>query len=229
VRDTNKELEGDGGEDQAHGRQSELDAKVDNVQTDNTNAFGSESVNLRIGAMFATGAVTLLGLSPFFYSAAKTIHQNVLICIRAGSAGTMLSMAVVHILPEATERLENLTHYPLSGVLLLAGIFVGYSLQVLLHDEGESCELEMSEVHASTKKRKPCSSAITAPTTSPPAGCEDIQQPGVDNVVAEGEGDAPLIQQDTEKHHVPSKTTVFFFVSQYKLLSTSTSYSVPDT
>jgi len=210
VRDTNKELEGNGGEDQAHGEHSALDAKGDQVQADNTNAVGSESVNLRIGAIFATGAVTLLGLSPFFHSAAKAIDQNVLTCIRAGSAGTMLSMAVVHILPEATEKLETLTHYPLSGVLLLAGIFVGYSLQVLFHEEGERCELEMSEVHASTETHKPCSSAIPAPTTSPPTDCEDIQQSGVDNMVAEGEGDAPLIQQDTENHHVPSKMTVFF-------------------
>lgn len=43
--------------------------------------------------------------------------------------GTMLSVAVVHIVPEAEHTFKTLTPYPLPGALMLSGIFLAYCLE----------------------------------------------------------------------------------------------------
>jgi len=41
----------------------------------------------------------------------------------------MLSVAVVHIVPEAEHTFKTLTPYPLPGALMLSGIFLAYCLE----------------------------------------------------------------------------------------------------
>ena len=60
-----------------------------------TQDAGSESLTLRIVAVFASAAVTVLGLSIFFVKRlASAISPPMLLCFRAGSAGAMISVAV---------------------------------------------------------------------------------------------------------------------------------------
>jgi len=65
-------------EAQEHDKDEHIHIEVDS---------GNESLSLRIIAVFATAGITLLGLAPFFHSAAKALSESVLICIRAGAAG----------------------------------------------------------------------------------------------------------------------------------------------
>ncbi|KAJ1477557.1 hypothetical protein T484DRAFT_1820932, partial [Baffinella frigidus] len=91
------------------------------------------SIDLRIAAIFVTGGATLLGIAPFFAKAAAKISPAMLLSIRAASAGCMLSLALVHILPEAVHATEDVTGFPLPGTLMALGVFVSYALQLLLH------------------------------------------------------------------------------------------------
>ena len=91
------------------------------------------SVNLRIAAVFITGLATMLGLGPFLTVAAAKVPPTLLLCVRAGSAGTMLSLTLVHILPEASHKLETVTAFPLAGTLVAVGVFLSYAVQLVFH------------------------------------------------------------------------------------------------
>ncbi|KAJ1484426.1 ZIP zinc transporter-domain-containing protein [Baffinella frigidus] len=98
------------------------------------------SLDLRIAAVFVTGIATLIGMSPFLIT--LKVSQNILLCVRAASAGTMLSLAVVHILPEAIHQLESVTTFPLASSLMVAGVFLAYLFQLVFqhapHDSEEA-------------------------------------------------------------------------------------------
>lgn len=83
----------------------------------------SKTLIIRIVAVFASAVVTLLGLSVFFFKQSNAISTSTLLCLRAGSAGAMISVAIVHILPEAAHELESVTPYPLAGTLVLGTYF----------------------------------------------------------------------------------------------------------
>jgi zinc transporter ZupT len=91
------------------------------------------SIDLRIAAIFVTGAATLLGIVPLVAKAASNITPVVLLSMRAASAGTMLSLALVHILPEAVFATEDVTAFPLAGTRMALGVFVSYAIQMYCH------------------------------------------------------------------------------------------------
>ena len=91
------------------------------------------SIDLRIAAIFVTGAATLLGIAPLVAKAASSITPMLLLSMRAASAGTMLSLALVHILPEAVFATEDVTAFPLAGTLMALGVFVSYAIQMYFH------------------------------------------------------------------------------------------------
>jgi len=91
----------------------------------------AETLTLRIVAVFASAVLTMCGLSLFFNKWSKHITMEMLLCVRAASAGAMLSVAIVHIMPEAAHNLESVTDYPLAGTLVLLGMFVAYAFEAL--------------------------------------------------------------------------------------------------
>jgi len=125
-------VEEEGGDDDGHGHGSSDD--------------GSETLTLRIVAVFAAAGITLLGLGIFFTKQGKAIPAEALLCVRSGSAGAMISVAIVHILPEAGHSLESVTNYPLSAALVLGGVMLSFFLEVLPgsggHDHVETAPVE---------------------------------------------------------------------------------------
>ena len=118
------------------------------------------SLDLRIAAVFLTGLATIIGMSPFLMS--LRVSQSVLLCVRAASAGTMLSLAVVHILPEAIHKLEAVTTFPLASALMVAGVFVAYLFQLVFQHAPHDKEEELA-----TPETLPSSAGPSAPGTSP--------------------------------------------------------------
>jgi zinc transporter 1/2/3 len=92
---------------------------------------GGSTLVLRVTAIFVTAVVTALGLSVFFTRLSKVITPDFLLCLRAFSAGSMISVALVHILPESSHALEGTTNYPLAAALVLLGLQISYTFENL--------------------------------------------------------------------------------------------------
>ncbi|KAJ1495277.1 ZIP zinc transporter-domain-containing protein [Baffinella frigidus] len=111
-----------------------------------------------------------MGLAPFLAVAAAKIPQTLIIVVRAASAGTLLSLALVHILPEASHKLEAVTPYPLAGTLLAVGVFLSYAVQLAFHrspqDPAVSLPKDAELGHAHPIGAYPIG-APWAPTASP--------------------------------------------------------------
>jgi len=93
--------------------------KEGHAEHDDEEDSQAKTLTIRIVAVFATAATTFLGLAVFFTKQSKAISTETLLCLRAASAGAMVSVAIVHILPEAGYALESVTPYPLAGTLVL--------------------------------------------------------------------------------------------------------------
>jgi len=117
----------DGHED--HDDDDDHDDHADHAEENSASA----ALNLRIAAVFVTGLVTLIGMAPFFATSPGKISQKVILCVRAAAAGTMLSLAVVHIGPEAAHKLEKITPFPLAGTLMAVGVLISYVFQLVFH------------------------------------------------------------------------------------------------
>lgn len=100
-------------------RRSDHDDHDDHAEHDDEEDSQAKTLTIRIVAVFATAATTFLGLAVFFTKQSKAISTETLLCLRAASAGAMVSVAIVHILPEAGYALESVTPYPLAGTLVL--------------------------------------------------------------------------------------------------------------
>jgi len=86
----------------------------------------------------------------FFFKKVRALPTDRLLCIRAGSAGCMLSIAVVHILPEANHVLETKTAYPIAAALFLLGLLLSFMIEVLSggqsHDHVEPSSQPMHQI-----------------------------------------------------------------------------------
>jgi len=102
-----------------HGDHSEHDDKDE-----------EDTLILRIVAVFASAASTAAGLALFFPKRSKALSEETMLCIRAGSGGTMISVAIVHILSEAAHQLEFVTPYPLAGTIFLIGCLFAYAFDI---------------------------------------------------------------------------------------------------
>ena len=90
-----------------------------------------DTLGLRIGALFAIFVVTAASLVIFMCPATQKISSVSLLYVRALSAGSMLSVALVHIIPEAGHVLEKVTEFPLAATLSLGGICFAFALEGL--------------------------------------------------------------------------------------------------
>jgi len=111
---------------------------------------GSETLTLRIVSVFASGGITLLGMLFFFTKQGKALSVGALLCVRACSAGAMISVAIVHILAEAAHSIAAWTNYPLSAALVLGGIVLAYCFEVLSGGDGCKNECEHDQVDVDT-------------------------------------------------------------------------------
>ncbi|KAJ1472192.1 ZIP zinc transporter-domain-containing protein [Baffinella frigidus] len=107
----------------------EDDHNADNQPHSEEDALSS--VNLRIAAVFITGVTTLAGLLPFL--AVSAVPPTLILCVRAASGGTMISLALIHILPEASHSLEDVSPFPLAGTFMAVGVFLSYAVQLAFH------------------------------------------------------------------------------------------------
>jgi zinc transporter 1/2/3 len=114
---------------------------------------GSETLTLRIVAVFASGGITLLGMFFFFTKQGKALSLGALLCVRACSAGAMISVAIVHILAEAAHSIAAWTPYPLSAALVLGGIVLAYCFEVL--SGGDGCKNESKHDHVDVDNAPP--------------------------------------------------------------------------
>jgi len=88
-----------------------------------------DTLGLRIGALFAILVATALSLVIFMFPITQKVSSEALLYVRAASAGSMLSVAIVHIIPEAGHVLERVTEFPLAATLCLGGICLAYALE----------------------------------------------------------------------------------------------------
>jgi len=80
-------------------------------------------LDLRIIAIFAIAASALLcGLPPLFLRAFQSPDSPVARIARAFAGGVILSLALVHIIPEAVMELNDVIEFPIGGVTVLFGI-----------------------------------------------------------------------------------------------------------
>jgi len=111
----------------------------------------SKTLTLRIVAVFASAFVTFCGLAVFFNKRSAAISSQFLLCLRAASSGAMISVAVVHILPEAAHELESVTAYPLAGTLVLVGVMVAYAFATLTGGEPHDHLLPLAQSSANVQ------------------------------------------------------------------------------
>ena len=99
-----------------------------------------DTLGLRVASIFIILVVTALALVIFMFPATQKISKEALLYVRAASAGSMLSVAIVHIIPEAGYALEKVTEFPLAATLCLGGICLAYGLECLggSHDHGHA-------------------------------------------------------------------------------------------
>ena len=121
-----------------------------------------DTLGLRIGAIFIILAVTSFSLVIFMFPATQKISPEALLYIRAASAGSMLSVAIVHIIPEAGHALEKVTEFPLAATTCLGGICVAYALECL----GLHCNHDHHPVPGPASPEYPQDKALAA---APPA------------------------------------------------------------
>jgi len=91
---------------------------------------GDATLGLRIAGIFLIGAVTALGLGIFFLEVAKAITTQALLCLRCFSAGSMVSVAIVHILAEAGHANWG-TLFPVPETLFTLGMLLAWAFSVL--------------------------------------------------------------------------------------------------
>ena len=91
---------------------------------------GDATLGLRVAGIFLIGTLTALGLGVFFLDVAKTLSTPSLLCMRAFSAGTMVSVAVVHILAEAGHANWG-TLFPVPETLFTLGVLLAWAFSVL--------------------------------------------------------------------------------------------------
>jgi len=133
-------------DEDAHDDHDDLDDHDDHEED-----LQSKTLTLRIVAVFASAFVTFCGLAVFFNKRSAAISPQFLLCLRAASSGAMISVAVVHILPEAAHELESVTAYPLAGTLVLVGVMVAYAFATLTGGEPHDHLLPLAQSTANVQ------------------------------------------------------------------------------
>ncbi len=107
---------------------------------------GDDTLGLRIAGILLILAITALGLGVFFLPAAKAITTPTLLILRSFSAGSMVSVAIVHILAEAGHANFG-TLFPVPETLLTLGMLLSWAFSVLPdHDHAHAHGTPPSDV-----------------------------------------------------------------------------------
>jgi solute carrier family 39 (zinc transporter), member 1/2/3 len=123
----------------------------------------SNSLQLRVAAIFVIFAASLLGALPPLLSAKfGSPSAYVGSALRAFAGGVILALSLVHIVPASVQELSEVASFPFSGLLLLAGVstmvFTEHGLQAL-YREREATDAD----HASTTLAATGSKDLTLP------------------------------------------------------------------
>lgn len=108
----------------AHGGHDH-DAHGHEEHADHADEVAVNTVDLRIAAIFVIwmGAV-LFGLPTLVFKQFRSQDAPMPRLFRAFAGGTIVALALVHIVPEAVHQLEGLTNFHLAGCTILFGILV---------------------------------------------------------------------------------------------------------
>ena len=111
--------------------------------------------HLRVVAVFVTALASAIGLVVFHFERTRSmLTQEHTLNVRAMSAGTMLSVSISHIFPEASEVMTTVTNVPLGAFLFLIGILLMYGLDLLsrkhIHDHEEVRSVGVAEAPAAS-------------------------------------------------------------------------------
>jgi zinc transporter ZupT len=106
--------------------------------------------HLRVVAVFVTALASAIGLFVFHFERTRSmLTQESTLNVRAMSAGTMLSVSIAHIFPEASEVMTTVTNVPLGAFIFLIGILLMYGLDLLsrkhIHDHEEVRSVAVAE------------------------------------------------------------------------------------
>jgi zinc transporter ZupT len=91
------------------------------------------TTDLRIAAVFVVLVTSLLGAAaPLLLL--RNLHDGVLARVtRAFSSGVILSLSLVHIVPDASEDLEGLTDFPVAGCCAACGALLMVLIEQVLN------------------------------------------------------------------------------------------------
>jgi zinc transporter 1/2/3 len=88
-------------------------------------APAENTLDLRIAAIFVVWAGALVfGLPPLLFKQFKNPDALVPRLLRAFAGGTIIALALVHIIPESVEQLHDVIEYHLAGCTVLFGMLV---------------------------------------------------------------------------------------------------------
>ena len=87
--------------------------------------MATESLSLRIGAMFIIFVVSVIGFMTPFGNKKDEVETPQFKCMKATGAGVMLGIAMIHLMPDADGDLSEVgPDFPLAYTLTAAGIIL---------------------------------------------------------------------------------------------------------
>ncbi|PNW81418.1 hypothetical protein CHLRE_07g355150v5 [Chlamydomonas reinhardtii] len=126
----------------------------------------NKTQSLRIAAVFVILAAGLLGgVPPLFLNVFRDQEGMLTRLVRSFSAGVILALALVHIIPEAVEEMAGLggIEYPLGGTCVLFGVALMVFLEHLAH------------IMHGPHSHAPAADSAAAAFTALPSSCTDIE------------------------------------------------------
>mmetsp|Transcript_18109 Transcript_18109/g.38967 ORF Transcript_18109/g.38967 Transcript_18109/m.38967 type:complete len:356 (-) Transcript_18109:1205-2272(-) len=83
------------------------------------------TLDLRLACIFVVLVITFLGcIPPLFFPVFRDNSHPLTRILRAFAEGVILTLAIVHVLPEGVADFQQLTEYPLAEAIVIAGIIL---------------------------------------------------------------------------------------------------------
>ena len=132
--------------------------------------MATSSLSLRIAAIFITFLVSVLGFVTPLIKHGSDLETPFFNCMKACGAGVMLGIALIHLLPEGSEMLEEVEpNYNLGFAMTAFGIILVLAV--------EQCSIMYSQYYLSSKNREPV--RVPVPVEDSGAGDSKITNSGV--------------------------------------------------
>jgi zinc transporter 1/2/3 len=177
----------------AHGPFEEESAHDHDHEEHEHGAHESEyTLDLRIAAIFVVFAAALImGLPPIYAKHFQNPDALFARLLRAFAGGTILSLALVHIIPSAIFQLAGLTQYSFGGVAVLAGIFILMAIDSAL--QAAWAPKSATGHHSSRSSHDACHRSASAQSHGQHG---QSRNPGSDDSPAGRTGDIKVILQE---------------------------------